>query len=156
MIIVFLKKLKLIPIAWLILFSCIKAPNNSPPEIDWSNYTGYLSASEFKDAIIGIWKSVYIHKGSENVERLEVFPFGIARVFINDGLRVEVTGKYEIDFLRPPAEGNITIAEMTITSDNDQIVLSRMSFGYHNAVPMTVGILLRIDKSPYGVLAKIE
>jgi len=127
---------------------CFKAPTEIEIKDD-------LSESDFKKALIGKWESVYQREGHENVERLEVFPFGIANVIINNGLKVKVTGKYEIYFLRPPAEGNVTIAEMTITSDNTQIKLSRMKFGYHNGVHMSLGILLRIDESPYGALTKI-
>ena len=155
MIIILLKKSKFITIILLILFSCSKSPNNPPSEIDWSNYRGYLSASDFKEAIIGKWRSVYQKEGYENIKYLEINSYEDAKIIIKNGARVEVEGKYKIHFLRPPTKEMVTFAEMTIKSDNVEIKLSQMNFGYHNALPFELGPFLRVDKSPYGVLTKL-
>jgi hypothetical protein len=49
----------------------------------------------------------------------------------------------------------VTFAELTIKTSEKNIILSRVNFGLHNALPLEAGPFLRIDEAPYGVLKKI-
>ena len=116
-----------------------------------------FSESEFKNAIIGKWKSVYEITGEENVIYLELSEQGKVELILEkNSVRKEFVGNYSVDFLRPPSEGKVTFAELTITTSNgDMIILSRVNFGLHNAMPEGSGFFLRIDESPFGVLKRM-
>ncbi len=141
---------KIILIALIFSFSCDKIPN----QINQIEYRENLSGSEFKEAIIGKWESVYKMQGKENVEYLELTRQGIAKIIIEkDGITIWYFGSYYVDFLRPPTDYMVTFAELTIKTSKGNIILSRVNFGLHNGVPFDE-LLLRIDKEPYGVLKK--
>jgi hypothetical protein len=78
---------------------------------------------------------------------------GKAKIIIEkDNVSNEYNGNYSVDFIRPPAVGNITLAEITISISNDLFVLSPVCFGLHNGLPIDFGLILRIDSPPYGTL----
>ena len=131
--------------------------HKTPTQIDQIELREDLSESEFKKAIIGKRQSVYEIPGKQNVEYLELTRHGNAKIIIKqDGDKKEYKGSYSITFLRPPTEGMVTLAEFTIKTSKENIILSRVNFGLHNAFPVEAGFLLRIDNEPYGVLKKIK
>ncbi len=137
-----------------ILIFCLGC-NKTTTETNWSDYRSDLSASDFKEAIIGKWKSVFeAPPGKENIEYLELSRTGKAKIVIKkNGDRKTIAGDYSINFPRPPVKGSVTLAELIIEKSNGNIILSRVSFGLHNGVSAT-DILLKIDKEPYGTLKK--
>lgn len=150
------KNALVIPFHNVIMFILIIAVSGCVKKPTEIRLKGDLSESEFQKALIGEWESVYLYEERQNVKRLEVFPLGVATVYITNGSKAVITGKYKLYFPKHPKEDTVTYAEMTITFDDIEIQLRRMHFGYHNGVPMNLGLLLRIDESPYGVLSKIE
>jgi len=146
-----IKKFIVILIALIFYESCHKTPT----QIDQIELREGLSASEFKEAIIGKWQSVYEIPGKQNIEYLELTRQGNAKIIIkSDGNKKEYKGGYSITFLRPPTEGMVTLAELTIKTSKENITLSWVNFGHHNAFPVEVFFLM-IDKEPYGVLQRI-
>ena len=136
-----------------ILIFCLGC-NKTPTQIDWSDYRGYLSASDFKKAIIGKWKSVFEAPGKENIEYLELSRTGKAKIVIKkNGDRITIAGDYSINFPRPPEEGIYTFAELIIEKSNGNIILSRVYFGSHDGVSAT-DILLRNNGEPHLALKK--
>lgn len=147
-----MKRFEFILIMLIFCLGCHKTPT----QVDQIELREGLSASEFKEAIIGKWQSVYEKPGKENVLYLELSRKGSAKIIIKkDSDKKEYEGNYSIDFLRPPSIGMVTLAELTIKTSKENIILSRVNFGLHNAFPVEAGFLLRIDNEPYGVLKKI-
>ena len=115
-----------------------------------------FNADEFKEAIIGKWQSVFEHSEYDNVIYLELNANSEAKITLDkDNVRNDYQGNYAIDFIRQPIEGNVTLGEITITTQNKTIKLLRVNFGLHNAMPMD-SMYLRIDEVPYGVLDRIK
>ena len=137
----------------ILCFCCNKESDKKNEAIELrSNF----SETEFKNALIGEWKSVFEHAGYENVIYLKFDNQGKVKITIEkDGVENEYYGDYSVEFLREPAEENITIAKINISSSDKEIVLSQVNFGLHNAFPAS-RLFLRIDESPYGVLERIE
>jgi hypothetical protein len=72
-----------------------------------------------------------------------------------DSLQKQFSGAYKISFDREPGAGAVTFAAITIKpKDAPEIVLRRVNFGLHNGINLQEGIVLRIDREPYGVLKK--
>jgi len=138
-----------------VLIFCLSC-HNTPTQVEQIELREDLSEAEFKKAIIGNWQSVYETPGKEIVDYLELDLQGNAKIIIKQaGNKREYQGNYRIIFLRPPTKGMVTLAELTIQTSGENIILSQVNFGLHNAVHAQVGFLLRIDKEPYGVLKKI-
>ena len=151
------KNILLILIVFVFCLGCDKTPTKTSTLIDWSNYRSNFSSSEFKEAIIGKWISVFEHQGKENVEYLELSRYGKAIVMIKKDINGKThTGDYSIHFSRPPRADFVTLAELTIKTSKGDILLSRINFGLHNGVLTGIGPFLRIDREPYGVLEKFE
>jgi len=138
----------------ILCFCCNKESDKKNEAIELrSNF----SETEFKNALIGEWKSVFESAGNDNVIYLKFDNQGKTKITIEkDGVEKEYSGDYTVDFLREPAEENITLAKITISSFDKEIVLSRVSFGLHNAFPADSGLFLRIKEPPFGVLERIE
>lgn len=116
-----------------------------------------FSETEFKNALIGEWKSVFEFVEYENVICLKFDNQGKAKITIEkDSVENEYSGDYTVDFLHEPAEENTTLAKISISSSYKEIVLSYVYFGLHNAFPVDSGLFLRIERPPYGVLDRIE
>jgi hypothetical protein len=112
-----------------------------------------LDAAAFKAALVGQWESVWPHPSGNYVKRLHVEPNGTASVeFAGESPRNVLTGPYTLRFLRPPARGAVTLAQIEIQTPatSEPLILSRVNFGLHSAVPASKGLLLRIDKSRFG------
>jgi hypothetical protein len=123
--------------------------------IDRNNLRDDLSASEFKNALIGKWQSVFELEGWENVTYLKLDNQGKAGIILEkDGVSQEYSGDYTVDFIYEPMPENVTLAEITISGPEKEIVLSRVNFGLHNA--FRYGIFLRIEKPPLGVLERVK
>ena len=136
-------------------FSCNKTPNDSQEFQSQIKLKDDLSETEFKKAIVGKWESVFEAQGKKSIEYLELNQEGDAKIIIKiDGNKKEYDGNYSITYLRTPAEGMVTLAELTIKTDKESIILSRMNFGLHNAFPTNSGYFLRNDEEPFGVLKK--
>ena len=118
-----------------------------------------LGAGEFTKAIVGDWVSAWSRPSHRHVEELSVRSNGTARVIIaGDTGRRETSGPFELAFERPPDPGMITIAEIVIRpADGPPIKLSRVNFGWHNALPYGSGSgpFLRIDGNPVGELSSV-
>ena len=118
-----------------------------------------LSATEFTKAIVGDWVSAWSRPSHRHVEELGVRSDGTARVVVaGDAGRLEASGPFELAFERPPAPNMITFAEIVIRpADGPSIKLSRVNFGWHNALPYGSGPgpFLRIDGNPVGELASV-
>jgi len=115
-----------------------------------------LSASDFKSAVVGRWKSVFTYKDKRNIQSLEFRSDGIAHLIVTQTNKSQqYSGPYTITFEREPDEGAVTFATITIKANgSDPITLSRVNFGLHNGVHTNQGLLLRIDREPHGVLKK--
>jgi hypothetical protein len=115
-----------------------------------------FSAPEFKAALVGKWESVYTYKNKPNIQHMEITTDGnISLTVTTADQSQQHSGPYTITFDREPAAGIVTFATITINpGDPEPIVLSRVNFGLHNGIPLDEGIVLRIDKEPYGVLKK--
>ncbi|MFA9391505.1 MAG: hypothetical protein ACERKD_16970 [Prolixibacteraceae bacterium] len=123
----------------------------------WPELKENFSDSEFKEAIIGKWQSIFEHEGQENVIYLELSNQNKAKITIEkESKQNKYEGDYKVSYLRPPDEGMVTLAEITILTSNDTLVLSRVNFGLHNYFPAERGPFLRIDQSPYGVMERIK
>lgn len=147
-----MKRIEFILIILIFSLDCCRTPT----EVNQTELREGLSESEFRAAILGKWESVFEHPGKQNVAYLELTCQGKAKITItHDGNKKEYKGGYSITFLRPPTEGMVTLAELTIKTSNENIILSRVNFGLHNAVPFDE-YLLRIEKEPYGVLRLIR
>lgn len=147
-----LKKICYVLVMLIFFLGCHKTPN----AVDQIELREDLSESEFKTALIGKWQSVYEHPGKQNVAYLEIERWGGVKVIIKrDGNPTEYEGTYRLSLLRPPLEGNVTLAELTISASKETILLSRVNFGLHNAFSAEE-YFLRIDQEPYGVLKKIR
>ena len=115
-----------------------------------------FNAEEFKEAIIGKWQSVFEQSGFENVIYLELNANGNAKITLDkDSVSNDYQGDYTIDFTRQPMKGSVTFGEITISTQNKIIKLSRVNFGLHNAMPAD-SMYLRIDESPHGVLDRVK
>ncbi len=138
----------------IMLILCLNC-HRTPTQVDQIELREDFSESEFKEAIIGKWESVFEIPGKQNIGYLELTRQGNAKIIIKqDGNKKEHKGSYSLTFLRPPMEGNVTLAELTIITSKESIILSRVNFGIHNAFPAEV-FFLRIDKEPYGVLQRM-
>ncbi len=113
-----------------------------------------LSAGEFTKAIVGDWVSAWSRPSHRHVEELGIRSDGTARVtIVGDSGRQEASGPFELAFEHPPDPGMITLAEIVIRpADGPPIKLSRVHFGWHNALPYGSGSgpFLRIDGDPVG------
>jgi len=118
-----------------------------------------LSAVEFTKAIVGDWVSAWSRPSRRHVEELGVRSDGTARIVITgDTGRQETSGPFELVFERPPDPGMITFAKIVIRpADGPPIKLSRVNFGWHNALPYGSGSgpFLRIDGNPVGRLSSV-
>jgi hypothetical protein len=116
-----------------------------------------LGREEFIRALSGEWVSAWGHPSREFVSSLTLAADGTGTVAVQaqSGAQRVVTGPYAISFLRPPAEGSVTLAEITIGAPpGEQVVLGSVSFGLHNALPG--GPYLRVDGLPSAVLQRQE
>ena len=115
-----------------------------------------FSASDFKAALVGKWKSVYTYKNKPNIQKMEITSDeNISLVVTEADQSQHHSGPYTITFDREPCAGIVTFATITINPDEPEpIVLSRVNFGLHNGIPLDEGVVLRIDREPYGVLKK--
>ena len=110
---------KLILIVLIFSFGCDKSPN----QIDQIEYREDLSESEFKEAIIGKWESVYETPGKANVDYLELTNYNNAKIIIKqDSSKKEYNGSYSIIFLRSPSEDMVTLAELTLKTSEENII----------------------------------
>lgn len=116
-----------------------------------------LTESEFKEAIIGHWKNQFEISGKQNVETLDISSKGTARVvIIKNNIQNRYSGKYTVNFLRSCEENTVTLAEIVISIHDENLVLSRVNFGSHNALGSGDEYFLRIDNEPFGVMKKIN
>jgi hypothetical protein len=142
-------------ICFIILFTSIlfSSCHDTPTEITQTELREDLSKSEFKEAIIGKWKSIFETPEKATVERIELDSQQNAIVVIKHNENSdEYKGTYQLTFFRPPEKGNVTLAEITIEAPERTISLN---FGLHSALPVDSGYLLRIDEEPFGVLQKM-
>jgi hypothetical protein len=115
-----------------------------------------FSASEFKSAVVGKWKSVFTYKNKRNIRNADFTPDGNASLVIEQANKSQqYSGPYTFTFDREPGAGAVTFATITIKpTGSDPIVLSRVNFGLHNGVHTDQGLLLRIDREPHGALKR--
>jgi hypothetical protein len=114
-----------------------------------------LGREEFTRALIGEWVSVWDDTSRDFVRSLTLTGQGKATVTIQEryGEQRVVAGQYDISFVRPPAQGSVTLADITIVAPSgEKVVLARVSFGLHNAV--LGGPYLRVDGSPSALLKR--
>ncbi|HAH23734.1 MAG TPA: hypothetical protein DCL77_08250 [Prolixibacteraceae bacterium] len=115
-----------------------------------------FSELEFKEAIVGVWRSVFELEGERNIECLELNGQGKAKVtIVKQGVKEVFEGSYNVSFLRPVTDFEITFGEITITGENGNLVLSRINFGLHSGTLVFRGMVLRIDTSPYGTMNRM-
>ena len=115
-----------------------------------------LGREAFSHALVGEWVSTWEDESRDYVSSLTLTEGGMATVTIQErtGEQRVVVGTYAISFVRPPAQGSVTLADITIlTPTGERIVLASASFGLHNAV--LGGPYLRIDGDPQAVLNRV-
>lgn len=146
----------------LIIFSVIcislnySCGNDSPEETE-IELRDDLTEEEFKQAILGEWQSVFELEGAENVVYLNLGQGNEVDITLwKNSVEKEFSGEYSLSFMRTPVLGVVTLAEMDIQAFDTLIVLSRINFGLHNALPSSERLFLRIDDAPYGLLSRIE
>lgn len=116
-----------------------------------------LTEEEFRQAILGEWQSVYEIEGAGNVTYLNLGRENDIDITIcKNSVEKKFSGEYSLSFMRTPVLGTVTLAEIDIQASDTLIVLSRINFGLHNAVPIREVLFLRIDDAPYGVLDRFE
>ena len=134
---------------------CINAASRDRETLSPTRLQESLSEPEFSKALIGKWKSVWELEGKETIEYLELTRNGEAKIGIQKGADMrEIEGNYRIMFLRPASKGMVTLAELVVETPGETVVLSYVSFGLHNALPIERGPFLRIDAEPFGVLER--
>jgi len=145
-----------------VLISLIGCDKESDSDADKKTDTKIIelkedfTSDEFKEAITGKWHSVFVFPGYENVINLELNTVGEAKITLSkDNVSNDYQGDYTVDFTRQPMKGNVTFGDITISTQNKIIKLSRVNFGVHNAMPSD-SMYLRIDESPYGVLDRVK
>ena len=114
-----------------------------------------LGREEFTRALIGEWVSAWDDPSRDFVRSLTLTGQGMATVTIQEryGEQRVVAGPYAISFVRPPAQGSVTLADIAIVAPSgEKVVLARVSFGLHNAV--LGGPYMRVDRSPRAVLKR--
>lgn len=153
-------KTKMKKIISLLLVAALTGCNGTNTKVETISKENVLkenfSETEFKQAIIGKWKSVWKYPKKKNVSYLELNQNGKVKIIIEEnGNLQEIKGTYNISFLRTPVKSMITLTKLTITTPEGNIILSRVNFGLHNALPYNSGPFLRIDEEPCGVLEKI-
>src|SRR3990172_9161392 len=95
-------KTRLILIVLMFYFGCDKTPNFTDTGVELKSD---FSVTEFKNAIIGKWQSVYEKAFEENVKYLELREQGEAKLILErNGIEEEFEGNYSVDFLRPPVK----------------------------------------------------
>lgn len=149
-------------ISLILFFSCNKESDKN--ELDKKNepleLRSNFSETEFKNALIGEWKSVFENPEYENVIYLKFDIQGKSIIKIKkDSVENEYSGDYNVSFIREPAEGNTTLAKIVFSSSEKNVELSRVCFDLHNGIHDAsdpFGFLLRIYDPPYGVLSRIE
>ncbi len=115
-----------------------------------------LSREAYLRALIGEWMSAWDDTSRDFVRSLTLTEGGMATVTIQErfGEQRVIAGTYAIAFLRPPAQGSVTLADITIVAPSgEKVVLASASFGLHNAV--IGGPYLRIDGDPVAVLKRV-
>ncbi len=117
-----------------------------------------LSASDFKAALIGKWESAFTYKSKPNVQDVEFKPDGTATLVLqHNGETKHCSGHYAVSFEKEPEPRSTTFATITVKQpDSDSIILSRVNFDLHSGVYIKHGLLLRIDREPYGALRRIN
>jgi hypothetical protein len=114
-----------------------------------------FSETEFKNALIGEWRSVFEDTEYENVIYLKFDDQNKSTIILKkDDIEKEYSGNYVISFIKEPAKGNITIAKIIISSSKREIELSGVYFSEHNA--SSVGSGLFLEEPPYGVLEGVK
>jgi hypothetical protein len=147
-------KIKILFIFLALCLCCNSAMGENQETKSTIQIKGSLSESEFKKAIIGTWKAVWNHPEKENIKYLELKRDGLAKIIIQN--KQEIEGNYVVNFLSGHTKGIVTFAEIIIKASQSEIVLSRVSFGHHSALPMNRGPFLRVDTEPFGVLEKSD
>jgi hypothetical protein len=115
-----------------------------------------LGREEFTSAVVGEWVSAWDNPSRDFVRTLVLAAEGTATVTIQEqgGESRVVAGPYAISYVRPPAQGSVTLAEITIGAPpGEVVVLEQASFGLHNALPG--GPYLRVDGDPSAVLKRL-
>jgi hypothetical protein len=141
----------------IILFYCCNKDSEKIDSGEPIELRSDFSAIEFKKALLGEWKSVFENTEYENVMYLKFEDNNTLRIILKkDDVEKEYLGDYVVSFIREPAEGFATLAKITISSSDREIVLSRVTFDLHNAFPSDSELFLRIYEPPYGVLERIE
>lgn len=86
-----------------------------------------FSETEFRNALIGEWESMFENTECENVIYLKFNKQGKISIKIKlDDVVKEYSGDYIVSFIREPVEGNITFAKIDISCSNKKIVMSRV------------------------------
>jgi uncharacterized membrane protein len=139
--------------SFLFFIACDKETIVKEPVVNPIELRNNFSEAEFKQAIIGEWKSVFENTGEENVISLSLTDKNNATITISkEGSEKTYNGTYSVSFLSPSSPERITFGEITIKTTSTDIVLSRVNFGLHSAV--RGGPFLRIDVAPHGVLER--
>jgi hypothetical protein len=115
-----------------------------------------LSREAFTRALIGEWVSAWDDTSRDFVRSLTVTEGGTATVTIQDhhGEQRFIVGTYTVSFIRPPAQGSVTLADIAIVAPSgEKVVLASVNFGLHNAV--LGGPYLRVDGDPIAVLKRV-
>ncbi|MCX5789874.1 MAG: hypothetical protein NTX64_15430, partial [Elusimicrobia bacterium] len=144
-------------VAMLLLFTGCTFHESAQPEVPSPNSVEHAypkDAAAFKAALVGDWTSAWHGPGDAYVEMLKFGADGQATVKIVDGgSEHNVTGAYTVT-IPEGSFGHITAEITVVPQAGTPVTLRRVNFGLHNAVPQSIGLLLRIDKSPFGALAR--
>lgn len=147
---------KLIIFCFVCINLCLSCGNDSPEETE-IELREDLNEGEFKQAILGEWQSVYEIDGEENVTYLNLGKEKNVNITLRkNSTEEEFSGVYTLSYMRTPVPGTVTMAKIDIQASDTLIVLSRVNFGLHNALPIGEGLFLRIDDAPYGVLERTD
>lgn len=128
------------PIIWVLCFSLFACGENEPapnpcPEPEYEELKDNFSEVEFENAIIGTWTSAFEWEDNVNVMFLKIDCENNAEIILEGNGQIEsYVGELTVEYHRPASPGNITLAILIITSEDDEIVLSDVSFGGNNMI----------------------
>jgi hypothetical protein len=153
-----MKQLKIlfILVVFILFVSCFPNKDSNSNNSHAIKIAQNLNKNDFKAVLIGEWNSKFTYNNKQNIKYVKFNKNQTVDIIIFDTNKEnKYSGNYLIIF--PKKKANDTIVTIKITpKNNKEIILENVHFGLHNCVHMSVGLLLRIDNEPFGVMKKIK
>ena len=132
---------------------CLSCDKESCNPNDMLELRTDFNEEEFLKAILGQWEGVLEIETRANVTYLELCEQGNAKITLKEEGTVEhFEGNYTVEFTHI---GNPTSADITIITSKENLILSRVHFGFNSLVSSTEPFLT-IDGPIWGLLSRME